>query len=164
MFKIAEASPADIPTIIDIAEKTWWPAYSKILPAEQIRYMLDAIYSPVLLEQQMTNQGQTYLLLTSDDQAEAFTAYGPRAEDASVYKIHKIYVLPRNQKKGYGQALIESIKGRAFERGIRVIDLNVNRFNPARNFYEKLGFVIIREEDVPVGPYWMNDYVMRLKL
>ena len=164
MFKISEATIADIPVIIDIAEKTWWPAYSKILSQEQIRYMLDAIYAPPVLEQQMTNKSQTYLLLRSGDKPQAFAAYGPRSEDASVYKIHKIYVLPGNQKKGYGQALIEAIKTRARESSVAVIDLNVNRFNPARYFYEKLGFEIMREEDVPVGPYWMNDYVMRLKL
>jgi ribosomal protein S18 acetylase RimI-like enzyme len=40
--------------------------------------------------------------------------------------------------------------------------LNVNRYNPAKDFYEKLGFKIILEEDIPIGQYWMNDYVMRL--
>jgi hypothetical protein len=44
------------------------------------------------------------------------------------------------------------------------LDLNVNRFNPAQHFYKKLGFKIIGEEDVPIGQYFMNDYVMRLEL
>ena len=45
-----------------------------------------------------------------------------------------------------------------------MLDLNVNRHNQAQEFYKKLGFKIIREEDVPVGQYFMNDYVMRLNL
>jgi len=24
-----------------------------------------------------------------------------------------------------------------------------------------MGFTIAYEEDIPIGPYWMNDYVMR---
>jgi hypothetical protein len=40
----------------------------------------------------------------------------------------------------------------------------VNRYNNAKSFYEKMGFAIVREEDIPIGPYWMNDYVMRKAL
>lgn len=45
--------------------------------------------------------------------------------------------------------------------GAENLDLNVNRYNKARFFYEKVGFVIIKEEDIPMGEYWMNDFVMR---
>jgi ribosomal protein S18 acetylase RimI-like enzyme len=46
---------------------------------------------------------------------------------------------------------------------MHVLDLNVNRNNQAKHFYEKIGFNVIREEDIPIGPYWMNDYVMRIE-
>jgi ribosomal protein S18 acetylase RimI-like enzyme len=43
--------------------------------------------------------------------------------------------------------------------------VNVNRHNKALHFYEKYGFKIIREEDIDIGEgYFMNDYVMELKL
>jgi ribosomal protein S18 acetylase RimI-like enzyme len=43
--------------------------------------------------------------------------------------------------------------------------LNVNRYNKARFFYEKLGFVIMKEEDIDIGSgYYMIDYVMEKKL
>ena len=59
-------------------------------------------------------------------------------------------------------SLVEEVKRRLKMQGIHTLDLNVNRHNKAREFYEKLGFAVIQEEDVPIGPYWMNDYVMRL--
>ena len=35
----------------------------------------------------------------------------------------------------------------------------------ARNFYEKLGFVIIEEKDFDIGQgFFMNDYVMEKKI
>jgi len=41
----------------------------------------------------------------------------------------------------------------------------VNRQNNAKNFYEKLGFVVIKEEDIDIGNgYFMNDYVMEMML
>ena len=162
MFKIRTAAEADIRSIIDIAEATWWPTYSPILTEEQIRFMLAAIYSPEILRSQMQNGIQRFLVLVEEGKIQAFASFGPRAEHPGVYKIHKLYVLPGNHRKGYGRALIDDIKTRSTLEGADKLDLNVNRDNPARYFYEKIGFKIIREEDVPIGPYWMNDYVMQL--
>src|SRR5687767_4091930 len=134
MFKIAEATLSDIPTIIKIAEQTWWPAYSSILNADQIKYMLDAIYSPELLTSQITSGSQTYLLLSASGNIHAFASFGTRPENPAIYKLHKLYVLPGNQKKGYGEALIHDVIRRVREKGVHILDLNVNRYNPARGF------------------------------
>jgi hypothetical protein len=41
----------------------------------------------------------------------------------------------------------------------------MNRNNKARQFYEKNGFIIIKEEDIDIGNnYFMNDYVMEKRL
>ncbi|MDQ2656577.1 MAG: GNAT family N-acetyltransferase [Bacteroidota bacterium] len=163
MFKIFQASEDDVPAIIAMAEGTWWPTYLKILSREQIRYMLDTIYSPDLLRSQINSGTQTFLILSADGKPQAFASFEVHPYDEKVYKINRLYVLPNNQRKGYGAALVNEIKQRVSERNICTLDLNVNRFNPARHFYERIGFKVIREEDVPVGPYWMNDYVMRLE-
>src|SRR3954469_8614801 len=101
MFQIRQATIADVETIRQIAEQTWWPAYSPILPAEQITFMLDEIYSPEKIAGQIATDLQTYLLLIEDDQAVAFAAYSPREEDSEIYKLHKLYCLPTTQGKGY---------------------------------------------------------------
>ena len=162
MFSLLEARDQDIPAIIDLAEKTWWPAYSKILSPDQISYMLSVIYAPGTLRKQMTDGSQTYLIVKTEDGPQGFAAFGPRTDAPDVFKLYKLYVLPSNQHKGCGRALIEEVKRRLLSIGVHTLDLNVNRHNPAKDFYEKLGFTVIREEDIPVGPYWMNDYVMRL--
>lgn len=163
MFIISEATVKDIPIITDIAEKTWWPTYRNILVAGQIRYMLDAIYAPRVIEVQIRDRLQTYLILKDEAGSQGFAAYGQCPEKRESYKLHKLYILLHNQNKGYGRALIEEVKRRLTGQNIHRLDLNVNRHNPALKFYERCGFKVIRTEDVPIGPYWMNDYVMSME-
>ena len=40
------------------------------------------------------------------------------------------------------------------------LELNVNRNNPAKDFYAKNGFKIVEEIDIPLDKFWLNDYVM----
>lgn len=160
---IREATLNDIPAITQLAEKTWWPTYSPILTPEQIRYMLDNIYSESSLRNAIESEAQKFLLLYENDSPHGFASFGIRPDAPDVCKLHKIYVLPEDQGKGYGKKLIEQVIRLVKEKGKHILDLNVNRYNPARAFYEKMGFRIIREEDVPIGPYWMNDYVMRIE-
>ena len=161
-MKFVDAGISDIPTIQEIAEKTWWPTYSKIISKEEIRFMLDNIYKTEVIAEAMTNGSQHFILLNIDSVTQGFASFGRRKEDPSVYKLHKIYVVPENHGLGYGRLLIEEVKRRLVIENIRILDLNVNRYNSAKSFYEKLGFSVIAQEDVPIGPYWMNDYVMRL--
>lgn len=164
MFKISDAMAEDIPAIIRIANETWWPTYGGILTEEQIRYMLDQIYRPQELMRQMRDGSQQFLIGRNELGPKGFASYGPRTEDPDTYKVHKLYVLPDTQQTGYGRAFIDEVISRTRALNKHRLEVNVNRFNQAQYFYQKCGFKIIREEDVPIGPYWMNDYVMRLDL
>jgi len=164
MVKILEATMDEIPIIRDIAEITWKSTYSQILNGEQLQFMLDTIYSSQELERVMKDGSQKFLIVKDRHGYQGFASFGARKDEPGVFKLHKIYVLPQNQGKGYGSLLIDEIKKRLMSQGISVLDLNVNRYNGAREFYKKIGFKIIREEDVPIGQYWMNDYVMRLTI
>lgn len=161
---IKDANPEHIPVIQDIAERTWWPTYSSIVGAEQLRFMLDRIYGREPLEHVMSSGSQQFIILYDENTPQGFAAYGVRPEDPTVSKLHKIYVLPETHGKGYGRVLIGEVIRRVGTGGIHTLDLNVNRHNKAINFYEHMGFKVLREEDVPIGPYWMNDYVMRLTI
>lgn len=163
MYYIREATVTDVETIRQLADKIWWNAYGPILEAEQISYMLDAIYSAEVVTSQISTGAQTFLLLIEegDEQAVAFAAYSPREEKVELYKLHKLYCLPEKQGKGYGKALINEVVNKVSQAGYNTLDLNVNRYNKARFVYEKQGFEVIYEEDIPIGPYFMNDFVMR---
>jgi len=161
MFTIRKATSADADHIVKIAHQTWWSTYSQILSTEQITYMLSVNYLSDKVADQIDTQAQTYLILEEEGQPVAFAAYSIREEDAEVYKLQKLYCHPSTQGKGYGKALINTVIEAVQQAGKKTLDLNVNRGNNAKAFYEKMGFIIAYEEDIPIGPYWMNDYVMR---
>jgi GNAT superfamily N-acetyltransferase len=164
MYTIRTATTNDVETIRDIADKTWWVAYGPILEHEQIAFMLGEIYSAAKITKQVNENQQTYLLLEEDGNPVAFAAYSPREENPDIYKLHKLYCLPQTQGKGYGKILINAVAQKTIDAGKNVLELNVNRYNNAKSFYEKMGFAIAYEEDISIGKYWMNDYVMRKEL
>jgi ribosomal protein S18 acetylase RimI-like enzyme len=90
----------------------------------------------------------------------AFASYS-HGNKAGIYKIHKLYVHPMLHGKGFGRKLLDRIIHDVKPKGAKAIQLNVNRNNPAKIFYENYGFTIIGEEDIAIGEeYFMNDYVM----
>lgn len=160
---VQPATLADIPTIVALAEATWEPTYRFILSKEQIEYMYRVIYTPASLQRQMTEQGHCFLLLHAEGAPGGFASYSAK-EPAHTFHLNKIYVLPSHQGRGFGQQLLRAVETAVRQAGGHALELNVNRHNPALAFYEHLGFRRRREEDIPIGPYWMNDYVMRKEL
>jgi GNAT superfamily N-acetyltransferase len=157
---IRQATFSDLPVIIHLAEATWAPTYSSILSQEQIDYMFGEIYSEETLAKQM-QEGQTFLLFYEEENPVGFAAYSVKDEAEGLYKLNKIYLLPQFQGKGYGKALLTAAEEEVKQLGASALDLNVNRHNKAKQFYERCGYSVHLQEDIPIGPYWMNDYVMR---
>ena len=164
MYSIRKATPDDVDTIREIAEITWRHTYTPILAKEQLDFMLAEIYSVEKITSQLKHGTQSYLLLIEDDKPVAFAGYSPREEDPDIYKLHKLYCLPETQGKGYGKILINVVIENVLAAGKHLLELNVQRHNPSKNFYEKMGFTIAYEEDIPFGPFLLTDYVMRKEL
>ncbi len=161
MLRIAKANSfADFITIRNIARKTWPVAYSEILSQEQLEYMLNAFYSDEGLKSDQ-EKGHQFLIAYNGKEAVGFASFENHFQNESVTKIHKLYVLPETQGKGIGRYLIENIQQEAKQNEVKKIILNVNRFNKALSFYQKLGFKIIREVDIQLEfGYLMEDYVL----
>lgn len=90
-----------------------------------------------------------------------FAAFSLTEPENLVYKLQKLYVLPTEQGKGTGKMLLAEVTNLAKQAKWKVLELNVNRKNPAFNFYKKLGFEIYQTVDIPYKHFVLNDYVMR---
>lgn len=159
---IRKALPEDVSLLRDLAYKIWPSAYGHILTQGQIDYMLNKMYNENILLEQVQNKIE-FVIVYDETQPVGFASFG--LEKPGTYKLHKIYVLPSQQGKGTGRFMLDEIEKTIVGRGAFSLLLNVNRQNKAKSFYEKLGFTVIREENIDIGDgYFMNDYVMEKKL
>lgn len=160
MIQLRTAHLSDIKSIQTLIEPAWWATYGPILTDEQVDYMLKLFYSDEALTELISANNQEFVIL-QDGVDQGFAAFSKREEQPEVYKLNKLYLLPESKGKGYGRVLMEEVESRVKARGGKVLELNVNRYNESQHFYRKMGFEIAYEEDIAVGPYWMNDFVMR---
>lgn len=151
---------ADALLISELANKIWWQAYSSILSEEQISFMLNEIYNPAVLSSQI-NKGVLFHIVESDSKAWGFISAMPKEKQSKIYRIEKLYILKEAQGLGIGKKLISHIEEIARNRGFSTLELNVNRENPAKYFYEKEGFKIVKEIDIPYYHFTLNDYIMQ---
>ena len=164
MIRIIEATPADYNIIQQLAYKIWPVTYGDILSTEQLDYMLDSFYSIESITQSVKNN-QPFLLAIENQDCVGFISYEHFYKKLPVTRIHKIYVSNEIQGRGIGKMLFSEVELLAKAAKSISVSLNVNRFNNAQLFYLKMGFKIIKEEDISIGNgYLMEDYVMEKPL
>lgn len=163
MFEIRKAFLEDIPLIRELTFRVWPQTYAATLSQEQINYMLEMMYSESSLTKQMKEEGCDFVLVYENDNPVGFASFSE--VEAGTWKLHKIYILPNQQGKGTGRFVIDYIINEIKKIQASSLQLQVNRYNKAKNFYEKLGFSVIKTADFDIGNgFFMNDYVMEKKV
>lgn len=158
MLNIKEAGLDSIRLIRDLTFRVWPQTYRGLLSDAQIDYMLNMMYSESSLEKQM-NEGAQFIIVYDDKEPVGFASYQEIAP--KTYKLHKIYILGSQQGKGTGKFVMEEIIDRIKKAGANSLQLQVNRNNKAKSFYENLGFVEIDKIKLDIGGgYFMDDYIM----
>lgn len=161
-MKAREARLSDIPMIRSIAFAAWPVAYAAILSPDQLSYMLELMYSEPALREQMQVKGHRFLLLDVDrGECIGFAGFEHCYAQRSSTRLHKLYLLPQAKGAGNGAVLLNAVEEAARVAGDSRIELNVNRFNPAKDWYMRRGFRIQRDEVIDIGRgYVMDDHVL----
>lgn len=164
MYSIKAATTTEIPIIQTLVEQIWRPTYQSLLTPGQIDYMIDMMYSTPSLLRQMNELQHQYILLYDEAIPIGYASYSP-TDKAGIFKLHKIYLHMSYQGKGIGKLLLNGVIENVKALNAHILELDVNRDNKARLFYEKQGFTVYKEKDTDIGGgYMMNDYVMRKPL
>ncbi len=157
-MQIIQAERQHIADIIRIARETWHHTYKEIISPEQIRYMLNLFYTEHVLEEQIQHSQHHFHIAQDQDKTLGYSHC--IEEDQDNLKLSKLYVYPHTQGSGVGRMLMNNVEqlGRSLQK--TKILLNVNRQNPAKDFYLRQGYQIVQTIDIPLGEFWLNDFVM----
>ena len=145
--------------VVELAGRVWRAHYPGIISPEQIEYMLEQRYRPILVKQFIA-RGDVWLAARAGAVLVGFAHGHPLTEGD--YKLDKLYVDTDLQRHGIGGLLIRAMAGRAAAQGYSRLALRVNRQNQqAIDAYLKHGFTVqtIYLEDIG-GGHVMDDYVM----
>ena len=191
MIEIRKATENDLQTIHDMAQVVFRHTYRGILSPEQMEYMMDMMYSMPNLQKQLDEGHHFYIAYEAAIPCGYVSVQyeGPDPDGIEVFHLHKIYVMPDAQGRGVGlklfRTVVDHVRAALLEsdpvcvspttvcsspatciapphRPAR-IELNVNKFNAAVNFYRHLGMRVLLEEDFPIGNgFYKTDYIMGL--
>ncbi len=163
-MKLTALKTEQLPIVIDLTKKIWPVAYGEILSKAQLDYMINKFYNETALRELIQKGHVFYLAQDDNNNYVGFVSYEINSEPNKT-KIHKIYVLPETQGTGLGRQFFELVKEKAIENNQKAIFLNVNKYNNAIHFYNKLGFTKVKDEVIDIGNgYVMDDYVMEVAI
>jgi len=163
-IRVVRVTEPDIPTVQSLAHRIWHDCYPRMISREQIAYMLELMYSTQVLQRELAS-GVVYELAWRGNKAIGYLSYSFDKRRGEV-TLHKVYLLKRQQGKGFGQQLLEHVKTQAQQLQAKVISLRVNRFNlKAIRAYLDAGFVGAGKNVADIGGgFVMDDYLMRYRL
>ncbi|MGL4852527.1 MAG: GNAT family N-acetyltransferase [Phocaeicola sp.] len=164
MFALKPYAHSEYETYYALAVELFTHTYQEILTPEQIAYMLPMMYSKEAVKGAI-QKGSSLFIAYYAGKMCGYLHLEPRSSTEMI--LQKIYLHPSLQGKGVGRKLIEFAFDFTREKlGVdAIIELYVNRTNPAVDFYQHIGFEVMGERDHSIGNgYYMNDYILHYKL
>lgn len=159
-FEFCQANKSEMIRLAELAGEIWPLVFSKILSPKQIDYMLNWMYNPKNLVNQMEQENVFYFLKFRGVEI-GFVGIQECFPTAKFFRIHKFYLHPKFHGKSLGKWMLNKVEEIAKAGNFEKLHLNVNRFNDAVKFYQNAGFEIIHTENIDIGEgYLMEDFVM----
>ena len=163
-LRFKKAVVADIPQLIELAKEIWLPTFAVYFTESELNSLFSGMYNTEKITADLENPHYAFYIV--ENSAQKSVGYFATSIKSDYLKLDKIYVSPNLQGQGIGKWIFNEIVRQARDRSLGMIQLNVNRRNaPAIAFYQKLGFIIIRSEDIP-GPngFIYDDFVMEFEV
>jgi diamine N-acetyltransferase len=156
-FSIRSASNDDVSVIQELAGEIWRKHYAGMISNEQIEYMLNKMYSPSSLKEQI-NEGHRFFICSDEDKPVGYFSYSEKSPQN--YFLHKLYINTNRHHRGGGKQMLQYLE--SLLPSDSSIRLTVNRKNiQAINFYFRNGFVIEEVIDIDIdNGFFMRDFVM----
>lgn len=158
---IKPAKVKDAKEIYQLARDIWFLHYPGLITIKQIEYMLEQKYTVNKIQELIYSQEDLWLKVSLNDTTQGF---GHFQEEPSTFtvKLDRLYVHPRVQRYGCGNALIRFAGANYARLGFKKMWLQVNKGNnTAIKFYQNIGFKTTNEVVVDIGKgFVMDDFIM----
>ena len=160
-FELRLLEGEELKVVRALAYDIWPRVYDYMISQEQISYMLSLMYNLDKLQQQW-GEGVKFVLLEVEGMPQGFISF--EEKDECIF-LHKLYLRPEMQGKGFGKKMILVAIDFAIDSKKPSVELTVNRNNKFLEFYMSQGFQIKEEKDFDIGSgYFMNDYILSLPI
>jgi ribosomal protein S18 acetylase RimI-like enzyme len=138
-IKIEIANESDIPQVQVVARESWRSTYADLIPAEIQDQALDAWYSYESLAAAVHDRRAVFIVARSGSRVVGFAQF---VINALLSELTRIYVLPDQQRRGIGQALLGFGLTAMKDGGASELAVSVERDNAKGcAFYSKHGFM-----------------------
>ena len=154
----------EYPIAYRLAQEIWDTTYKQILSPEQIKYMLDMMYAPEVIEKEL-KEGIRFEFVKDNGTPIGFLSYG-LYHGKDTMKLHKLYLSDIYHGRGIGSMMLQYVIAAAKKAGVRKLILNVNKENArALRAYERNGFKLVEKVKNDIGNgFYMDDFVMGIDL
>jgi ribosomal protein S18 acetylase RimI-like enzyme len=153
--------PAEAGRLAAMAARIWQEAYGEILSVAQIGYMLQRMYDPGVIVEEIRG-GTVWEWAVLGGEEVGFLSWSGMQHEP-VLHLHKLYLDGRCRGRGLGQQMLGHVKTAALALGMEGVELRVNRENRlALRAYERAGFRRVKEDCADIGGgFVMDDHILR---
>ena len=154
-------TPESLARVRAITNVIWAETFADILSPEQIRYMMEMMYSVPVMEKELFS-GVFFDLCLVDGEDAGYTSFSACPDEPGTAKLHKVYLLERFHGQGIGQKMLAHACARCREKGFSRVILAVNKRNvKAQKAYVRAGFAVRESVCKDIGEgFVMDDYIM----
>ncbi len=151
---IRPAVPEDAPALASVNVITWRAAYRGIIAADFLESLNETQLEERWRQRVASGESATFVAVTDRGQVVGYVNAGAEREGLKPQtgEVYAIYLLPGYHRQGIGKRLMRRAMRWLKSQGMRVCLVWVLEDNlPARRFYESLGGVLFREQNITIG-------------
>lgn len=170
MVMLRTAKPEDAPLLSEMGFASYHHHFSHLwLSPTELAAFLQQEYAITSLARSLADNTTQWLIATDNNRPVGFAKYSchqsidPQGPIGTL--LQKLYLLPNETGKGYGEYIVAGVIQRAQDREDRWLWLEVLASNPqARRFYERLGMRHLKDTLFTTASQQSSLHIMAMEI
>uniref|UniRef100_UPI00403EFDB2 GNAT family N-acetyltransferase n=1 Tax=Candidatus Enterococcus willemsii TaxID=1857215 RepID=UPI00403EFDB2 len=166
MIQLKPCTLDDVQQLQSISIETYTDTFGPFNPPHIMKAYLDDAYPLAKLRRELATTGTTFYFLYDEDELAGYLKVNTgqaQTEDIAenTLEIERLYIRTAYKRRGHGRFLIDYACQLATQNGQSSVWLGVWEHNePAKAFYQQMGFVRQGQHSFFMGDDEQTDYIM----